>query len=206
MAGKLPPEAKQKLLDVGKWKEFCEKRKMLQDLVSRQAMTPKDRDGILARDYGQWIGVEHEAKVVVQETGPENRPAPDAGLDSAGATTQAPSDISADEPPKPSKSKKPGKGVNPRLAVQWIFQNMGNKQVREEDAPDPGTFTWLKRLQSNVELQDEFYRHTYSKLLPSKAQLDREEVNLDETAGVLELIERVSKEMFKKDDLSARSS
>ena len=59
-----------------------------------------------------------------------------------------------------------GKSGNLRDAIEWIYNNIGVKDVSPAEAPSIGAYSHLKKIQADPVLQSEFYKSVWIKILP----------------------------------------
>ena len=76
--------------------------------------------------------------------------------------------------------------------VRWVARNIDNPKVNPADCPDPFAWTLLRQCKSSPEFQGFFIEKLWSKLLPSRAQMDNqsEGVELD-GQHVIAMIDRI---------------
>ena len=82
-------------------------------------------------------------------------------------------------------------GASPRKVVEWVFDNLLVDSLKPDDAPSPGAWALLQDLKQYPDLRKEFYRSIWSKLLPTKTELDAAEKFSDDGREQIKLIERV---------------
>ena len=82
-------------------------------------------------------------------------------------------------------------GASPRKVVEWVFDNLLLDDLKPDDAPSPGAWALLQDLKKYPDLRKEFYRSIWSKLLPTKTELDAAERFSDDGREQIKLIERV---------------
>ncbi len=59
-----------------------------------------------------------------------------------------------------------------REEARWVAMNMAVKDVKKEQAPSSAAYSWLLRCQTTPSTQDDFWKSTYPKLLPSQSIRD----------------------------------
>jgi len=89
--------------------------------------------------------------------------------------------------------------LNLRASMEWVYRNVMVKGLRPDDAPDPGAWALLHEVKTNPQTRSEFYKNIITKLLPNRAQIEREDMTADDGAETLKLIaeiEAISRESF----------
>ena len=61
-----------------------------------------------------------------------------------------------------------------RVVVQWVFDNMHNRGVKQKDAPTLGAWGLLQECREDGTTRRNFYMSVWPKLLPSRSELDKE--------------------------------
>jgi hypothetical protein len=56
--------------------------------------------------------------------------------------------------------------------LTWMFENMEKKELRPDDAPSPGAWSYLLRVRQDEALKDEFYKNIWPKTFPSKKMME----------------------------------
>lgn len=88
--------------------------------------------------------------------------------------------------------------------VRWVARNMEVADVAPENAPDPTAWGLLLHCRSSPAAKADFWRITYPKMLPSRAQLERERED-EEPDGqeIIKIMQRVreSAEKAKRETL-----
>ena len=83
--------------------------------------------------------------------------------------------------------------------LRWVFQALGAKDLKPEDAPSPGAWAMLTTLQNDELMLKNFYATVYPKLLPPKSQMDQDDDHADDGRGQFRIIEGLLRE---PDDLA----
>lgn len=157
---------KTRLKDEGRWDEFIQCREKLK------------ADGMPAKDA--W----YEAR---QKFGPESYRAP-AAEDNCDDDSVLPAgdivcmEVFADKP-----------SVTARAVVQWVFDSIDIKDVRPEDAPSSGAWSFLQRVRTYPDLLKEFYRSIWAKMLPTRSEIEARERFEDDGREQIHLIDQIIK-------------
>ena len=85
---------------------------------------------------------------------------------------------------------------NPIDDIKWVFQALGAKDLIPSDAPSTGAWFLLQSLKKDDLLLKSFYTTVCTRLVPTKAQMDREDARSNDKRERLELIERLLLEPF----------
>lgn len=75
--------------------------------------------------------------------------------------------------------------------VAWVAKHMMLKDVRPEQAPSSEAWSMLCWARRNNQNEAQFWGQIYTKLLPSRSQLDAEQRYKDDGRKVLDLIEKL---------------
>ena len=156
---------KKKLKDKGVWEEFVDVRRTLAKVrgCSQSKLNDEVAEIVLAR-AGEGLGDPPELGDEVPDESGETAP--------------------------PSKDKYPNFGLaNMREAVAWVFHYVDVKDVPRSAAPSQGAWAFLKWARKPSNLSD-FYKSFCSKLLPTRAQLEKEAEFQDDGDEVLDEIEK----------------
>ena len=78
--------------------------------------------------------------------------------------------------------------------VAWVAKHMMLKDVRPEQAPSSEAWSMLCWARRNNQNEAQFWGQIYTKLLPSRSQLDAEQKFKDDGRRVLGLIEKMRSE------------
>ncbi len=78
--------------------------------------------------------------------------------------------------------------------LKWVFQALGSKDLKPEDAPSAGAWALLTNLNDDEMMLKDFYRTVFPKLLPSKSQLDKGDDRADDGRKLFGIIERLLRE------------
>lgn len=65
-----------------------------------------------------------------------------------------------------------GKNRNHREVIEWIYNNIGVKDVSLADAPTVGAYSHLKMIQADPILKAEFYKSIWIKILPKNDMME----------------------------------
>jgi hypothetical protein len=223
---KIAPELKQKLLEQGKWSEFVLYRQTLKEggMVNADA-----HNQAVEHFFGYLPEVTTERKIIKKSKKPIKQkvsvepPPPqsaDNGKDGGG------SESSPGPPPSsPIPAVKDYIGNLPRLvevksgdfdgkvaseveAVRWVADNMEVLDPRPKDCPSAAAWGLLSQCRQSLQARSDFWKLTYAKLLPTKAQMEKEQDALPDESKAKEVIEdllrfgreaRGEKEPEKKD-------
>jgi hypothetical protein len=77
--------------------------------------------------------------------------------------------------------------------IEWVFNNIGRKDVKPDEAPWPGAYTYLLRIQSDADSMTDFYKTIWPKTF-TKDQNKDTKYN-DDGRPVAELIKRLQTEV-----------
>ena len=108
--------------------------------------------------------------------GEETVPVDDSGPVAKTPTNRRAADSSRDRDAKPASE---------REIVRWVFYNMSNRDVTEDDAP-LGAWGLLEWVRDSPLNKTEFIR-IWAKLLPSKAELEKADRFTDDGSDLIEL-------------------
>jgi hypothetical protein len=97
--------------------------------------------------------------------------------------------VFADKPP-----------VTARTVVQWVFDHIDITDVRPEDAPSSGAWSFLQRVRTYPDLLKEFYRSIWAKMLPTRSEIEAREKFEDDGREQLHLIEQIQRARDKADE------
>ena len=61
---------------------------------------------------------------------------------------------------------------NPKKQIEWVFMWWAMDDVTPDMAPSPGAWALRDAMRTNVQFRQNFYMNVYTKLLPTKGQLD----------------------------------
>jgi hypothetical protein len=81
-----------------------------------------------------------------------------------------------------------------REVIKWLFDNLAIRKVELKDAPSIGAWGLLNTLQKNDKLREKFYTEVWTKLLPSKAQIDAENKFTDDNRTLFEVLTKLEQE------------
>jgi hypothetical protein len=84
-----------------------------------------------------------------------------------------------------------GRACSITKTVEWVAKMMMVEDPRAEDAPSMEAWSMLSWARRSNQNEAQFWGQIWSKMMPSKQQLEAAERISDDGAGVLELIERV---------------
>jgi hypothetical protein len=157
---------KERLIREGRWDAFVARR---EDLKC-QGLEPK----------AAWEQTIHEFEQVSEQK--------QTGVAKSADSTDGSGDVSAVV--LDCKVRNAG-GASPRKVVEWVFDNLLVDSLKPDDAPSPGAWALLQDLKQYPDLRKEFYRSIWSKLLPTKTELDAAEKFSDDGREQIKLIERV---------------
>lgn len=66
--------------------------------------------------------------------------------------------------------------------MDWVFSNLGNELVKESESPTSGSFYYLKKLQSNEDMMEDFYKMYIQRRMPSRDEIDEMEKKSGDTS------------------------
>jgi hypothetical protein len=83
--------------------------------------------------------------------------------------------------------------------LEWIFNNLETRKLTKKDAPDEGTFNYLKFLQEegNQKAKEDFYKNFWSKMLVYSSDSESTEQAFKDDARNLDAF--IAKELTKYD-------
>lgn len=157
---------KERLIREGRWDAFVARREALK----YEGLEPK----------AAWEQTRYDFEQVFEQT----RTDVDKSADSADGGGDVPA-VSLD------CKVRNAAGASPRKVVEWVFDNLLVDGLKPDDAPSPGAWALLQDLKKYPDLRKEFYRSIWSKLLPTKTELDAAEKFSDDGREQIKLIERV---------------
>ena len=155
------PEIKEKLLAAGLWRKFCEYR----DQMKSSGSTPSAARKLALDKYLPFLPADSDP---AGDGGVEIR---DSGVDPA--LYEGRSEASIIE------------------IIQWVARNLENNNPQPAEAPSAEAWGMLKSYSRSDFRKDEFWDKMFSKLIPSKAQLDSRPPEALDDAGVNRIIERL---------------
>jgi len=85
-------------------------------------------------------------------------------------------------------------GAGTPECVGWVAKKMMVKGVRPEQAPSSEAWSMLCWARRNNQNEAQFWGQIYTKLLPSKSQLDQEQRYKDDGRKVLSVIQKLQRE------------
>jgi len=190
---------KVRLMRDGKWEAFLEYRQRLRD----QGYTPKEADSMATAKFlpdgirPTMVGIPQSRPESQPDPRPDPQPVSDPGPDPESKAESEPEEL----PPPPPRADLNKRGLrlsqfrgkkrgNSREIVEWIFDHIDVVDVTPDMAPSPGAWSLLMRLRTSAELLREFYRTVWTKLLPSRTQIESEERFRDDGREIFELITR----------------
>jgi hypothetical protein len=91
--------------------------------------------------------------------------------------------------------EKPDVPLDPLQIIDYVFDNIGIKDVKPEDAPSAGAYAYLKHVQQGPERMADFYKSVWSKTIPSKSLIEDVRNQNDDGRSNFELLERLEAEM-----------
>ena len=85
--------------------------------------------------------------------------------------------------------------ASPLEVIQYVFDNLDNREADPRKAPSRGAYYYLKQVQESKDNQAEFIKSVWSKTIPSKAQIENDSKRNDDNRSNIELLERFEAEM-----------
>lgn len=76
--------------------------------------------------------------------------------------------------------------------IDYVFNNLGFKDCKPEDAPCPGAYWYLMRLQDNKDASDDFYKQVWTKTIPSKSVIEDARNRNDDGRDTFRILDRLS--------------
>lgn len=158
---------KARLQESGLWEDFLARREELQ----ADGNTATTANKIARSEFGPADDEEPEKK-------PKSKPKrkPPVKVESV------PADVFADRP-----------SVSARKVVQWVFNSIDLDDLKPEDAPSAGAWSLLMRLRRYPDLLKEFYRTIWSKMLPTRSEIERTERFEDDGREQLDIIDKLER-------------
>lgn len=86
---------------------------------------------------------------------------------------------------------------DPVAEITWIFGNLAIRGIEPKDAPSVGAYMYLMWAQEGPANKADFLKTTYSKIVPSKSQIDKGGGNNDDGRETTKLIERLLGEIAR---------
>ena len=103
------------------------------------------------------------------------------------AEEQTPSIIFQPAPPELA-----GRSATEPDIVRWVSRNIDNPEVKPDDCPDPFAWTLLRNCIGNPTFQAFFIEKLWAKLLPSRAQMEGAEAQVElDGQHIIDLIDRI---------------
>ncbi len=167
MAGRISADVKRRLKEAGLWDELNRRREELK------------REGLSAKDAlaSALVDVEDMARVQDLEgdatPGSKPRPRPEE-------LAIAPAGLA-------------GKAAGEPEVVRWVARNIDNADPSPEECPDPFAWTLLRDCRSNPAFRQFFVEKLWSKLIPSRSQLDATTTAVMDGKPTIDLIRRIQK-------------
>ncbi len=161
---------KNRLKSEGRWDDFIEYREKLK------------ADGL-------------DPKAAWAEARAKFQPVPDGAAVAKPDTDDGPVDLVdclddfADKPP-----------VTARAVVQWVFDHIDVTNVKPQDAPSSGAWSFLQRVRTYPDLLKEFYRSIWAKMLPTRSEIEAREKFEDDGREQLHLIEQIQRARDKANE------
>ncbi len=81
------------------------------------------------------------------------------------------------------------KGFSMWSNYQWVYENLGNNEITEEDAPSPGAWSQMEHYTANPGAKALFYKEIAMKMIPAKSQLEAEQKFTDANDHVFEFLD-----------------
>lgn len=186
-------DRKDRLQSAGVWPEFVSYRQNLRN----EGISNKDSEKMAHEKY---LGHGQESSVAVlfdedDEATPVEPPAaplqPAIQVKHGSVTNHYISAALFENKPDPSAIK----------VVNWIFDNIAIEDPDPLTAPSAGAWGYLWECRTSAVVRSEFYKSTYSKLLPSRTQLETKDKFDDDGHKVIENIDKVMAFSLEADGL-----
>ena len=183
---KTPEAVKERLRKAGVWKDFADYRAELRNengdssmVTYRKAMARFDvAPGTVAGGPKAGIGAGSAEPTPKKKASP---PAPDCMSDSDDEVF-AMEMVDLNE-----------RSCGEVEIIRWVAKNIENTLATPVDAPDPAAWGLLRTCQEDASFKVDFWKSMYTKIIPSRAQLEKTiDVNLDGDEA-LELLGRIAK-------------
>lgn len=172
-------ERKKRLQAEGKWDAFKTKRDELR--ASGKSVQESDEEAWLFVSPDKDAGLLPPVDVSVPDI---------SGVDADDALKP----IVASGKSRISKSVWSGRDrVGPREVCEWVFDNMWVDDITPADAPSAGAWGLLIACRRYPDVFKDFYRTTWPKILPNKAELDKMDMLNDDGRETITLITRIQK-------------
>ena len=86
-----------------------------------------------------------------------------------------------------------GKTAPEATVIRWVANNIDNPDVQPEDCPAPVGWTLLRECRQSPAFRMDFLQSTWVKLLPSRAQLEKDDAKPNELDGQkqMDLIDQI---------------
>lgn len=227
---KIDPKLKERLKNAGKWGDFVKYRETLKNSgytkmeAHKKAMARFfDNPPELVRGKPSIAPDDCQVKPPEADAPPMPPGAEGSDVDGEGAGTRSlpeapspPTPLPA-APPEPTiknytgdlpalrrvkKNQFEGKKCSEVEAVRWVADNMELEDPDPADCPSAAAWGMLSQCRNSAMFKSEFWRHTFTKLLPSKAQIDKEENTVPDESlamGVIEDLLVIKKEAEDQD-------
>ena len=180
---KTPKAVKERLMKAGVWHDFVDYRAELRDENGDSSMTTY-RKALARFDVAPGTVAGGPKDVAGNQSTPKKKaspPAPDCVLD-YGEEVFAMEMVDLNE-----------RSCGEVEIIRWVAKNIENTLATPVDAPDPAAWGLLRTCQEDASFKVDFWKSMYTKIIPSRAQLEKTiDVNLDGDEA-LELLGRIAK-------------
>ncbi|MCP4902979.1 MAG: hypothetical protein GY906_38945 [bacterium] len=82
-----------------------------------------------------------------------------------------------------------GKTCSTKEAIEWVAKHIGMTQVKVETCISSEAWGMLKWVQGSPQAENVFWKDLYTRLLPSKVEMDQQETLRDDQRRVLKFVE-----------------
>ena len=160
-------EIRNKVMEMGRWTEFVQ----LRERNKEEGMVP-EKAWVAA--YEELCGAAAPADRVVAEV---------KQVESVSRPTR--------QSPDASKQLFEDKTCSTPKTVEWVAANLRISDASAEDAPSSEAWSMLCWVKSSPQAESQFWGQIYTKLLPTRQQLDQDTKMEDDGRRVLTLIDRI---------------
>ncbi len=88
-----------------------------------------------------------------------------------------------------------GKKAETVVVIQWVFDNMMNKDVKMQDAPNAGAWGYLNACRNDETVRSDFYKVVWPKTMPDKKDLAYANRFEDDGRHIQDIINRMFKDI-----------
>jgi len=212
--GKLREDLKQKLKEAGQWDEYIRYR----DELKGQGLSPKEAQlkavekffnnplEVIGQSGKKFKGKNEESSGSLANKGSESSPERSGTVIGVSVQGQA----EANSVQLPGSTPLPfvdlevfeGKQATEVEVIRWVARNMMVSNPSAEECPDATAWALLAHCRMSPLAVAEFWKTTYTKLLPSRAQMEAQkgdnETDGSKTLQIISELRKIGKEAIKQ--------